>query len=50
MLEYEEKVTQLGEGFGYRLAIKYTKKKKNTVALVDELFVNLVIKRKKVLK
>lgn len=25
MLEYEEKITQLGEGFGYRLAIKYTK-------------------------
>lgn len=25
MLEYEEKITQQGEGFGYRLAIKYTK-------------------------
>ena len=25
VLEYREKVTQLGEGFGYRLAIKYTK-------------------------
>ena len=27
VLEYGEKVTQLGEGFGYRLAIKYKKKK-----------------------
>ena len=27
MLEYRETVTQLGEGFGYRLAIKYRKKK-----------------------